>query len=530
MVEARAMEKIWDYVVAGGGSSGCVAASELAARGASVLLLEQGDDAETHPETLRADGYREAFINDALMIPRFSAPQPGIRGRRIFLGSGRGLGGSGSINAMVYTRGGRQDYAAWGEGWGWDDVRPDFEAIEARLAVRRREPTAFTEACIAAAGTVGLRRKEDLNDGDLDGVLGYEWMNFEGERRKSSYVAFVKDRSLPTLEVRTNARVLRVAFGEGKRAAGIEYEEGGALHFARAKHEVILAMGALETPRLLMLSGVGDQTELARAGVALTAHAPGVGKNLHDHPNVTLFFLASGDVDCHYPQLYGFDRVRGAEGPPDTCYVFYPARSSFKEGMMRMLPAMVLPPGAHGTAAPFFRSLIGGAMSRDVASRLVRRLYGIVVILGKPTSRGSVALASSDPRAPAVIDPAYLDAPADRKAMLEGIRRARAIAAAGPLRELGNREVLPGAFGRSTAGTARFLENNIMTTYHYAGTCRMGDDRDAVLDRRLRVRGVQGLRVADASAIPEAPVSALNAPSMLLGFRAARHATEDRGA
>lgn len=169
-------------------------------------------------------------------------------------------------------------------------------------------------------------------------------------------------------------------------------------------------------------------------------------------------------------------------------------------------------------------------MSRDIASRLVRRLYGIVVILGKPKSRGSIALASSDPRAAAIIDPAYLADAADRAAMVEGIRRARAIAAAGPLKKLGNREVLPGAFGRSTAGTGRFLENNIMTTYHYAGTCRMGDDDGAVVDRRLQVRGVHGLRVADASAIPEAPVSALNAPSMLLGFRAARFAREARGA
>ncbi|HTJ82005.1 MAG TPA: GMC family oxidoreductase, partial [Polyangiaceae bacterium] len=338
------METTHDYVVAGGGSSGSIVASELAASGATVLLLEAGDAAESHPETLRADGYRQAFVNDALMIPRFSAPQPGIGSRRIFLGSGRGLGGSGSINAMVYTRGSRQDFAAWGDGYRWEDVVPHFEALEARLRPNRRDKTRFTEACIGAARAIGLRRKEDLNDGDLSSVLGYEWMSYEGDKRRSSYVAFIKDRALPTLTIRTGARVTRVAF-RGRRAEGVEYTDGGALSFARAKHEVVLALGALETPRLLLLSGVGPRAALARAGVALTEDVPEVGQNLHDHPNVSLFFLAKDGIDCNYPALYGFDRVSGGDRP-DTCYVFYPARSSFKEGMMRMLPAMLLSPGA----------------------------------------------------------------------------------------------------------------------------------------------------------------------------------------
>ena len=521
------MQTTHDYVVVGGGSSGSIVASELAANGASVLLLEAGAAAESHPETLRADGYREAFVNDALMIPRFSTPQPGIGGRRIFLGSGRGLGGSGSINAMVYTRGSREDYEAWGDGYRWADVAPHFEALEARLRPNRRGTTRFQEACIEGAKDIGLRRKEDLNDGDLSGVLGYEWMSFEGKDRRSSYVAFVKDRVLPSLQIRTGARATRIAFRE-RRAEGVEYTDGGTLSFARAKHEVVLALGALETPRLLLLSGVGDRGALARAGVSSTADAPEVGKNLHDHPNISLFFLANEDVDCDYPSLYGFDRVRSASGVPDTCYVFYPARSSFREGMMRMLPAMVLPPNAHERFAPALRSVIGGAMGMSLANRLVRRLYGIVVILGKPKSRGALTIESSSPDAPAIIDPAYLRDPADLAAMLEGIRRARCIARSSALAALGNREVLPGVLGASERGTKRFLANNIMTTYHYAGTCRMGDDASAVVDRRLRMRAVQGVRIVDASVIPEAPVAALNAPSMMLGLKGARLLLEER--
>ncbi|HXV37915.1 MAG TPA: GMC family oxidoreductase N-terminal domain-containing protein, partial [Myxococcota bacterium] len=194
----------FDYVVVGAGSAGCIVAAELAADPAcSVLLLEAGDPAESHPETLRADGYKDAFANDRLISERFSVPQRGCAGRRVFLGSGRGMGGSGSVNGMVYTRGAREDFEEWPTGWRWDDVAPDFTALEARLRVRRREPTEFTQACVAAAEAAGFRHALDLNAGDLSRVLGYEWMNFEGDARRSSYVAFLEGRARENLEIGT---------------------------------------------------------------------------------------------------------------------------------------------------------------------------------------------------------------------------------------------------------------------------------------------------------------------------------------
>jgi choline dehydrogenase-like flavoprotein len=520
----------FDYVVVGAGSAGCIVAAELADAGASVLLLEAGEPAEANPETLRSDGYKTAFVNDRLMWNRLSAPQRALDGRSVFLGSGRGVGGSGSINAMVYTRGDRLDYDEWPAGWRWDDLLPDFARLERALDVRRMAPTGFTEACIAGAEHAGFRRKDDLNDGSLCGHLGYEWMNLAGADRRSSYVAFVKSRpARPALRVATDATARRVLF-DGPRAIGVEYQTETGVHVARARREVVLCAGALETPRLLLLSGVGPGDELAAHGIPQIAELP-VGRNLMDHPNVSLFFLGGQATDCDRPQLYGFHRARPSSSLPpgqaDTCYVFYAARSSFREGAMRMLPSMALPPPLY-RVAPLRRAMmasIGVAFRAPPVRRFVERMWGIVVILGKPRSRGALRLASPDVRAPAIIDPAWLSHPDDLAALLDGIALARRIAGSPALSAWGNREIIPGARVDGAASLSRFVRKNVMTTYHYAGTCRMGD----VVDERLRVQRLAGLRVADASAIPSVPVSAMNAPSMLIGYRAARFLREDAG-
>lgn len=528
----------YDYVVVGGGSAGCIAAARLAENPTCrVLLLEAGPPAEAHPETLSADGYKHAFINDRVIWERFTAPQAHAGGQRIFAGTGTVLGGSGSVNGMVYTRGDTRDYDEWPRGWQWSDVRPAFERIEAMLRLRPRPPTRWTEACISAAVTCGFRRSHDLNDGDLGNAIGYETMAFEGDRRRSSYVAFVKDAGpKDNLVVRARSLVHRVVWddgwGVGRRAVAVEYEHEGVRMRAEVRGEVVLCAGALETPKLLMLSGVGPGPVLRAFGVPVVLDMPAVGGNLHDHPNVPLFFVSRGLVDCNYPQLYSFWRTHEPaalpRGQSDTCYVFWPARSAMKQAVQRVLPGQVLPPALYaGPAKQLLRDGVGLAFRSRALQRFVEHLYGIVVILGKPKSRGSLRLASTNPRAQAEIDPAYFSDPQDMATMVEGVARARQLARSGGLGAWGSRELMPGPLTRSPEAIARWVAKNAITTYHFAGTCSMGEGEQAVCDARLRLRGTDNVRIADASAIPSTPVSALNAPSMLVGWRAAGFIQEE---
>lgn len=515
----------FDYVVVGGGSAGCIVAARLSERG-TVCVLEAGPHASQAPATLRADGYKDAFLDPRLMYERFSTTDPRWGDRRVFLGTGRVLGGSGAVNAMVYTRGARQDFASWPEGWRWDDVAGDFDAVEATLRPRPRAHTEWTERCVAAAEQAGLRRSRNLSDGDYDGVLGYEPMNYEGDDRRSSYVGFLAPAMADparTIELTTGALVDAVVF-EGTRAVGVRYRLGSEVREVRARREVVLCAGALATPAILQRSGVGAADALQALGVEVVLDQPGVGENLHDHPNVQLFFKAQHDVDCDYPQLYGFERVGRvalAEEGPDTCFVFYPARSSFREGLLKLLPNIALPPALY--EQPMFpaaiRKTIEKAFEVDAVRQFVAQLWGIVVVLGKPESRGHVRIRSSDPAAMPEVDPGYFAEPADMECVLAGIERAREIAGQPALNYFGAKEVLPGPLGGGTRRRAleRFVRKNVMTTYHFAGTCRMGE----VVDADCRVRGLEGLRVIDASVMPVAPVAALNAPTMMLAHRAA---------
>lgn len=519
----------FDYIVVGGGSAGCIVASELTKDiHTRVLLLEAGPTAEEHPETLVASGYKQAFINDAVMGERFSVPQKHSAKQRIFAGTGTVMGGSGSVNGMVYTRGSREDYAEWPDGWHWDDNLADFAAIEERLRPHRRPPTLWTEACIASAEENDFRRKEDLNDGNMSNVVGYEWMSYEGDDRRSSYVAFIKDAGLrPNLTILSGARAHRIVFTADTHARAVEFEHEGALKRASAEREIVMCAGALETPKILLLSGVGPSEHLRAFRIPVVAERSCIGSGLHDHPNVPVFFKTKKDIDCFYPQLYSFFRTNvESDLPPsqsDTCYVYWPAPSAMKQMMQRMLPPKVVPHSMYGPRSrAMVRTMIGAAFTSSALQRFTDHLFGVILILGKPKSRGTLRLQSTDVTQQALIDPAYYSDPEDMETMIKGVRIARNIGRAKGLADWGAKELMPGKRVTSDEAIASYVRKNTITTYHFAGSCGMGTSDSHAVDTQLRLRGVTGLRVADASVIPWTPVSALNAPSMLIGYRAAR--------
>lgn len=518
----------FDYIVVGGGSAGCIVAARLlSAKAGSVALIERGDKAEANPETLSADGFKYAFANDRVMLDRMSAFQAACGGRSLYAGSGSVIGGSGAVNGMVYTRGDQRDYAQWPTGWQWNDVTAAFQGLEQELRIRHREATVFTEKALTAAEAAGFKRKHGMNDGDLGGVMGYNDMNFEGDERRNTYTAYLRQHmNNPQFTLHTKSLTHKILF-EGTKAVGVEAVIKGKKHILHANREVILCAGALETPKLLMLSGVGPKDHLTSFNIPVVKDVPSIGNNLHDHPNVAMFFQGRKPVDFGYPQVYGFYRANPElplpAGQPDTCIAWLSAPITMQESMKRMAPATLF------NGKYFFNPVVKGFLRLGVkivtalppVKKMINSLYGIVIILGKPLSRGTLRLASSNPKDPALVDLAFYKDPRDMETLLNGVEMAKQIAAHAELKAWGNKPLAPPTRSNKREVLKKWVVNNTMTTFHYCGTCSMGDQEDCPVDSHLKLKGFSGLRIADASVIPSIPVSALNAPSMMVGYRAA---------
>ena len=517
----------FDYVIVGAGSAGCVLANRLSARaGVRVLLLEAGGR-DSSPFIHMPAGIAR-LVNDRNVDWRYETePEPALDGRRLYWPRGRVLGGSSSINAMCYTRGHPKDYDEWaeaaGSGWSYANVLPFFRRAEDNahgagehhgsggpLSVtdlKYRNP--LSAVFLAAGADCGLRRNQDFNGAVQEGVGFYQVTQRNG-RRCSAAVAYLKPaRARRNLEVRTGCLATRVVFA-GARACGVEYRRGRELCLARAQREVLLAGGAIGSPQLLLLSGIGPAEALRMQGIEVIADRVEVGANLQDH----LDFCTLNK--CTQPITYDFSALQELK----VALRYLLTRSGPGVSNVAEAGAFVCTRLAPDERPDLQLHFVPAQLDDHGRKRLSGHGFTIHACVLRPHSRGTVSLRSAVPP-PAAHPPVYLSDTRDLDFLLEGVALSRAIAAAPAFAGFRGTEIFPGEGLTATEQVVAVVRRKAETIYHPAGTCRMGNDASAVVDADLRVRGVEGLRVVDASIMPRLIGGNTNAPTIMIAEKAA---------
>jgi choline dehydrogenase len=526
----------WDFIIVGAGSAGCVLANRLTASGRHrVLLLEAGPDSK-HPWLRIPLGYGKLFTDRRFNWCYSTEPQPECHDRNVIAPRGKVLGGSSSINGLIYIRGQAEDFDHWRQlgnaGWGSGDVRPYFRKAEGNergadewhggdgpLGVSDlRDDHPLALAYVEAAAECGYPRNGDFNGAQQEGA-GFYQTTTRGGVRSSTAVAYLDPaRSRGNLEVVSGALATRILF-EGRRAVGVEYTVGGEKRTARANVEVIVASGAFNSPQLLQLSGLGPASLLSPLGIAVIADRPGVGDGLNDH------YFARLILRCKEPLSLN-DAVRqwhrGAAAVLRYAlfrrgYFAIPALSA--GCFLRALPS---------SATPDIQASLALYSVQNIGEKLhpFSGVTGVCTLL-RPESRGFVRIRSADPREAPAIHPNYLAAQRDRDTMVAGMRALRRIIQSPAMARHVAEEVEPGPACASDEDILDYVRRRGSTVYHPVSTCRMGQDDRAVVDERLRVRGVGGLRVIDASIMPAVVSGNTNAATIMIAEKGADMVMED---
>lgn len=535
----------FDYVIVGGGTAGCIVASRLAMAGdASVLLLEAGGS-DLRPMVQIPIGYARLLFDKDVNWLYETEPDAGLAGRRSFWPRGKVLGGSGSINAMVYMRGLPNDFDDWRAmgniGWGYDDVLPFFKAVEdhddgdprfhgrggpIHVTDVSRDVHPLCDRYIASCESLGFPATPDFNGERGEGVGIYQINTRSGFRSCSANEHLRSARSRRNLEVRAKSLATRVLF-EGKRASGVRYRRGGAEHTVTARRQLILCGGAINTPQLLQLSGVGDGARLQAMGITPVHDSPAVGRNLQDHLAVSYFYGSS--VPTLNDQLGPFlGKVRAAfryaltrRGP--LAMSVNQGGGFVRSDASQPVPNLQL----YFNPVSYTRTPLS---SRKLLSPDPFSAFLISFNACRPTSRGELHIASTDPTAQPSIRPNYLSTERDIDEARAGCRLLRRIAATKPLADVITGELYPGPQAVSDDDLLEDFRQRADTVYHPTCTARMGvDPRESVVDARLRAHGLENLRIIDASVFPTVTSGNTNAPTVMVAEKGAAMLLEDLG-